>query len=186
MAVCRECGAAFDREPGAPRVCGPCLPAFKARLVREGTPIRRCLSVEEVLGDDEAVQRIKRLSRKLALLTTASPSIDRSPAGRRRGRLTREERAEAASKARSSLERALAKEDTGRLRYWASAAMFDLPTTAAGASGAGGVNAAAARVCNGLAMAEIHRRSEAWRRAGLGPVATVDAVRAAGLESTGR
>ena len=39
--TCRECGAPFERAPGKPRVCDACLPAFRERLTREGTPIAR-------------------------------------------------------------------------------------------------------------------------------------------------
>ena len=43
--------------------------------------------------------------------------------------------------------------------------------------------AAAARLVNELAMAEVRRRGDAWRAAGLGPFATLEAVHEAGLEA---
>lgn len=55
-------------------MCEPCLPGFKARLVREGTPQPVYRYPEAVLGDDPALRRIKRAALRLARLTTASPS----------------------------------------------------------------------------------------------------------------
>ena len=74
-ATCRECATAFDRAPGTPRVCANCLPAFKARLVREGTPNVRYRFPEEVFPDAaDVVARVKRAARTAARLATASPS----------------------------------------------------------------------------------------------------------------
>lgn len=68
MAACRECGLHFERAPGTPRVCEGCLPAFKARLVREVTPQPVHRYPEAVLGDDRGVRRIKRAARSAAPL----------------------------------------------------------------------------------------------------------------------
>ena len=88
-ATCRECGAEFDRAPGTPRVCGDaaCLESFKARIVREGTPIARYAYPEDVHGDDVGVTRIKKAERRLARLTTKTPSIERDQAARKPERL---------------------------------------------------------------------------------------------------
>ena len=74
----------------------------------------------------------------------------------------------------------LAKEPVGRLRYWATVTM--LSPSVDGATGAGGVWASASRLTNERAAARLRRLGDAWRAAGLGAFATVEAVRAAGLE----
>ena len=177
MTACRECGAEFDRAPGTPRVCETCLPAFKRRLVREGTPQAVYAYPEVVLGDDAAVRRIKRTARRLALLTTKSPSVERT----RKAQVAPapEERRREVERATAALDAALQGEDTGRLRYWASVTMIDPRFN--GASGQGGVWGAASREVGERAMALLRRRGEAWRAAGLGSFATVEAVREAGL-----
>ena len=50
-----------------------------------------------------------------------------------------------------------------------------------GATGQGGVWAAAIRLVNERAARELKRSGDAWRAAGLGPFATAEAVRAAGV-----
>lgn len=175
--TCRKC-AAFEREAGKPRVCPECLPAFTARLVREGTPQAVYRYPEEVLGDDSGVRRIKRAARNAARLSTASSS----PRDRDRvSRLSRDERRKEAKAALRALDECLREEHEGRLGYWATVTMisggFD------GATGQGGVWAAASRLVNERARQELRRRGDAWRAAGLGPFATLEAVREAGLEA---
>ena len=70
--------------------------------------------------------------------------------------------------------------DTARLRYWAGVAMIDPRWF--GGTGEGAYWAVASRLVNEQAEAELRRRAEAWRAAGLGPFATIEAVRAAGLD----
>lgn len=176
-ATCRECGQGFERAPGTPRVCDRCLPAFKARLVREGTPQACFAYPEAALGDDAGVRKVKKAARALARLTVDSPSLER---GRKRpSDLTRDEHRAAVAKAEAALVEALRDEHTGRLRYWAGATMID--SRFQGASGQGGIWAAASRLVNERAAAELRRRGDAWRAAGLGSFATVEAVEAAGL-----
>ena len=50
-----------------------------------------------------------------------------------------------------------------------------------GATGQGGIWAAALRLVNERALAVLKARGDAWRAAGLGAFATPDAVREAGL-----
>ena len=138
VTACRECGADFDRAPATPRVCEACMPAFTERLVREGTPIGRYAWPEEVLGDDPAHRRIKRL----ALLTTKAPSRERPARGT--APPTPQERRREADRAAAALDAALQGEDIGRLRYWAGVTMLDGHVN--GATGEGGVWAAASRV----------------------------------------
>ena len=158
-------------------MCEACLPAFTERLVREGTPQAVYAYPEEVLRDGPALRRVKAAARRLALLTTKSPSVER---GRRRTPdLAPEERRGEVERATAALDAALQGEDTGRLRYWAGVTMLDGRVN--GATGEGGVWAAASRVVNERARAELKRRGDAWRAAGLGSFATVEAVREAGL-----
>ena len=79
-ATCRECGLAFDRQPGTPRVCPDCTPAFTARIVREGNPIAVYRYPAEVLGDRAHMERVQRLARRAARYAVASSSpSERSP-----------------------------------------------------------------------------------------------------------
>ena len=55
-----------------------------------------------------------------------------------------------------------------------------------GASGTGAYWAVASGLVNEAAKAELRRRGDAWRAAGLGPFATVEAVGAAGFDEAGR
>ena len=73
-ATCRECGLAFDRQPGTPRVCPDCTPAFTARIVREGNPIAVYRYPAEVLGDRAHVEKVQRLARRAARYAVASSS----------------------------------------------------------------------------------------------------------------
>ena len=50
-----------------------------------------------------------------------------------------------------------------------------------GATGEGAYIAVASRICNERARAELKRRGDAWRKAGLGAFATLEAVEDAGL-----
>ena len=171
LPTCRECGAPYKAPRGQPRLCSPeCTERAKRRIVREGTPNPVYRFPEGVLGDDAAVRRIKRLARRAAALTTTSATRDCKPVD------GREEKAE---EALAKLDAALRAEDTGRLRYWMQAWMIDPSFN--GATGQGGVWAAASRIVNNLARAEVRRRGQAWRDAGLGSFATVEAVREAGL-----
>ena len=176
-ATCRECGAAFDRAPGQPRACSPeCVEALKRRIVKQGTPIPTYRYPEEVLGDDEAGRRIKRLARRAAALSTASPS----PRDDRKKKPEQEaDRKAQAAEALAKLDAALQAEGAGRLRYWMQAWMIDGHFS--GATGQGGVWAAASRLVNNAARREVQRRGQAWREAGLGSFATEEAVREAGL-----
>ena len=76
LTTCRECGREFQRAPGTPRVCEPCLPAFKQRLMREGTPVGVYRYPAEVLGDPAHVKAVLRLARRAARFTVASTSSD--------------------------------------------------------------------------------------------------------------
>ena len=167
-ATCRECGPPFDRQPGTPRVCEPCVPDFKRRLVREGTPIHVYRYPAEVLGDRAHVERVQRLARRAARYAVASSSpSERSP------------RTEAGRKTVAALDRLFQATDTGRLRYWAGCLMISPNWN--GATGQGGIWAAASRLVNERALAVLKARGDAWRAAGLGAFATPDAVREAGL-----
>ena len=84
------------------------------------------------------------------------------------------------AKAERALDAALRAEHAGRLRYWAGVVMVD--GRFEGSTGQGGVWAAANRLVNERAQRELKRRGDAWRAAGLGSFATVEAVRAAGVE----
>ena len=87
-------------------------------------------------------------------------------------------------KALDRLARVLGGTDTGRLRYWAGVTMID--GRWCGASGAGGYWAVASRLVNEGVKAELRRRDDAWRAVGLGPVATIEAVGAAGIAAERR
>ena len=78
-----------------------------------------------------------------------------------------------------ALRRVLRGTDTGRLRYWAQVTMLD--GRFCGATGTGAYWAVASRLVNEQARAELRTRGDAWRAAGLGPFAMLEAVREAGL-----
>ena len=159
---CRECGAAFTPAPaGNPRYCDACLPVVADRLRRRGTPITLYRYPEEVFGKaDGNVRAVKRAAAK---------------AGRSWRTGGDRHRADVAK-----LAEVLAGTDTGRLRYWAGVTMID--GRWCGASGTGAYWAVASRLVNEASAVELRRRGDAWRAAGLGPFATVEAVRAAGLD----
>lgn len=169
---CRECGAAFTPAPaGNPRYCDACLPVVADRLRRRGTPITRYRYPEAVFGADDAnVRAVKR----------AAAKAGRSWESARTGG---DERTAAHRADVAKLVEVLAGTDTGRLRYWAGATMID--GRWCGASGAGGYWAVASRLVNEAAAVELRRRGDAWRAAGLGPFATIEAVRAAGFDKGG-
>ena len=83
-----------------------------------------------------------------------------------------------------ALDAALMREDTGRLRYWCVVCMIDSRWD--GTSGTGAVSAVASRIVNERARCELRRRGDAWRAAGLGPIATVEAVRTVGVSISAR
>ena len=83
------------------------------------------------------------------------------------------------AEARKKLAAVLADTDPARLRYWAQVVMID--GRFCGASGTGAYWAVASRCVNELALAELKRRGDAWRAAGLGAFATIEAVEEAGL-----
>ena len=82
-------------------------------------------------------------------------------------------------KAREELAKVLAGTDPARLRYWAKVVMID--GRFSGATGAGAYWAVASRCVNEDAIAELKRLGDAWRAAGLGAFATLEAVEEAGL-----
>ena len=164
---CGECGGVFTpATDGNPRYCDACLPAVADRLRRTGTPIGTYRYPEAVFGTDDPNVR--------AVVKTAAAG--RSWKGSRAG-------GKRTGKYRSSLAKLveiLRGTDTARLRYWAGVAMID--PRWCGGTGEGGYWAVASRLVNEQARAELRRRAEAWRAAGLGPFATIEAVRAAGLD----
>ena len=170
---CGECGTASTPAPeGNTRYCEACLPVVADRLLRKGTPIVRYRYPEAVFGADDAnVRAVKRAAAKAG--RTWAPS--------RKGD---DERTAAHRAAVARLVEVLRGTDTARLRYWAGVTMID--GRWCGASGTGAYWAVASRLVNGLAKAELRRRGDAWRAAGLGVFATVEAVRAAGIDEAGR
>ena len=138
--------------------------ALADRLRRAGTPITFYRYPEAVFGaGDRNVRAVKAAAAKA-------------------GRTWREGGAEH-RKALDRLASVLGGTDTGRLRYWAGVTMIDRGWC--GASGAGGYWAVVSRLVNEGARAELRRRGDAWRAVGLGPIATVEAVRAAGFDEAG-
>ena len=164
-------------------MCPGCLPAFKARLVREGTRIPVYRYPAEVLQDPVHVKKVQRLSRRCALYTVASPSPSERNTKRKKTPLTYAERKEAGRKALAALDRLFQATDTGRLRYWAGCTMISPSFNPA--TGQGGIWAACSRIVNERALAELTRRGDEWRAAGLGSFATVEAVEEAGLSGQG-
>ena len=160
--ACRECGAAFTPAPdGNPRYCETCLPVVADRLRRRGTPLTRYRFPEALFGaDDGNVRAVKRAAAKAGRSWRTGGDGHRADVAK--------------------LAEVLHGTDSGRLRYWAGVTMLD--GRWCGASGAGGYWAVASRLVNEAATAELRRRGDAWRSAGLGPFATVEAVRAAGFD----
>ena len=87
------------------------MPAFKERLVREGTPAAVYRYPSEVLADPEHMRRATSLT-----VCTTSPS---DSSRKRKPPLSRTERQAAGRKAFDTLDRLFQDTDTGRLRYWA-------------------------------------------------------------------
>ena len=169
---CGECGDTFTPAPdGSARYCDACLPVVADRLRRKGTPITRYRYPEAVFGDDANVRAVKRAAAKAG--RTWAPSR-KGDDGR-----TAEHRAAVAK-----LVEVLRGTDTARLRYWAGVTMID--GRWCGASGTGAYWAVASGLVAEHAKAELRRRGEAWRAVGLGPFATVEAVRVAGFDEGGR
>ena len=159
-ATCRRCGAAFTPEAN-PRYCDACLPALADRLRRAGTPITFYRFPVAVFGArDRNVRKVKAAAAKAGRAW-------RTGGDKHREDLVR-------------LARVLEGTEPGRLRYWAGVTMID--GRYCGASGTGAYWAVASRLVNEQARAELRRRGDAWRAAGLGPFATVEAVDAAGLD----
>ena len=104
-----------------------------------------------------------------------TPKVKRAAAKCGRTFYRREEHEAARGKLRALLE----KEDVPSLRWYAKVVMIDDRWN--GATGEGGYWAVASRCLNEDALAELRRRRDAWRAAGLGPIATIEAVREAGL-----
>ena len=172
-APCGRCGAAFTPAPaGDPRYCDACRPVVADRLRRKGTPIERYRYPEAVFGaDDRNVRAVKRAASKAGRSWEASRTGGAEQAAAHRGD-------------RAKLARVLEGTDTARLRYWAVCTMIDGGWC--GASGTGAYWAVASGLVNEAAKAELRRRGDAWRASGLGPIATVEAVRVAGLDEAGR
>ena len=160
----------YGAEAGSnPRCCEADLPGLADRLRREGTPITRYRYPEAVFGErDRNVRKVKAAAAKAGRTWRAAGGAE---ARRHREYLAR-------------LAEVLRGTETGRLRYWAGVTMLD--GRWCGASGAGGYWAVASRLVNEQARAELRRRGDAWRAAGLGPIATIEAVREAGLDEAGR
>ena len=79
-------------------------------------------------------------------------------------------------KARQALDAALGRSCTAQVRYWAKALLLIDPRWC-GATGTGGYIARASAEANEAARAELKRRGDAERAAGLGPFSTVEAVK---------
>ena len=128
---------------------------------RRGVPITLYRFPEAVFGaDDRNVRRVKAAAARAGRSWRGGGAAHRADLAR--------------------LARVLEGTDTGRLRFWSGVVMLD--GRYCGASGAGGYWAVAARLVNEQARAELRRRGDAWRAAGLGPIATLEAVREAGLD----
>ena len=77
------------------------------------------------------------------------------------------------------LDTALKRCGVPQVRYLAQLTMLDGRFN--GATGEGVYIAVASRICNERARAELKRRGDAWRQAGLGAFATLEAVEEVGL-----
>ena len=111
--------------------------------------------------DDKNVKDVKRLAAKAA-------------------RSFRKEDQKKHKKQLADLAKVIKDTDSARLRYWAGVVMIDMRFC--GASGTGAYWAVASRFVNECALAEIKKRSDAWRNAGLGTFATLEAIQEAGLK----
>lgn len=171
-ATCRECGATFTPAPdGNPRYCEACLPVVAERLRRRGTPIPVYRYPEEVFGaDDVNVWAVKAAAARAGRTWEAAHRGDEQAAKHRA--------------AGANLAEVLQGTDTARLRFWAGCTMID--GRWCGASGTGAYWAVASRLVNEAAAAELRRRGDAWRAAGLGPFSTIEAIEAAGLDEADR
>ena len=141
-------------------------PEEAQRFRREGTPLPRYAYPEAVYPDDPDVARVKAAALRCG---RAWPHLGRGNAERHR-------------KALESLDAALGRSCTPQVRFWAQCPLID--PRWCGASGTGAYIAVASRLVNARSKVELKRRGDAWRAAGLGPFATVDAVREAGLAWT--
>ena len=138
-------------------------PEEAARFLREGTPQARHACPEDLYGDDPDVARVKKAALRCG---RTWPNLGRGDAGKHK-------------KALEALDAALGRSCTPQVRYWAQCRLID--PRVCGASGTGAYIAVASRLVNERARAELQRRGDAWREAGLGSFATVEAVEAAGL-----
>ena len=134
----RECGSEFDRQPGTPRVCESCLPAFKRWLVREGTPIPRVAYPEDLYPGDPDVARVKRAALRCGRLWRTQGEDD----GKRYRR------------AIEKLDAALERCGVPQVRFFAQVTLLDGRFN--GATGGGAYIAVASRVCNERARAELN------------------------------
>ena len=160
-----DSGEIPEAGPGEKTATWPFSGALADRLRRAGTPITLYRFPEVVFGTgDRNVRTVKAAAAKAARSWRTGGDKHREDLAR--------------------LARVLEGTDTARLRYWAGATMID--GRYCGASGAGGYWAVASRLVNEQARAELRRRGDAWRAAGLGPFATIEAVEAAGLDEAGR
>ena len=141
-------------------------PEEAARFLRQGTPLRQYAYPEDLYPGDADVARVKRAALRCGR-TWPRP-----------GGGGKEKHAKALE-ALEALDKALARCSVPQVRYFAQATLIDGRFN--GATGEGAYIAVASRLVNERARAELKRRGDAWREAGLGSFATVEAVKEAGV-----
>ena len=138
-------------------------PEEAQRFLRTGTPHRQHQYPEDLYGDDPDVARVKMAALRAG---RTLPHLGRGNAEKHR-------------KALETLDAALGRSCTPQVRFWAQCQLID--PRWCGATGTGAYIAVASRLVNARAKVELRRGGDAWRKAGLGPFATVEAVQEAGL-----
>ena len=143
-------------------------PEEAARFLRQGTPLHRYAYPEDLYPGDPDVARVTRVALRCGRTWPRPGGGDREKHARAKAKHAR---------ALSALDAALARCPVPVVRFFAQVVMVDGRFD--GATGTGAYIAVASRLVNERARADLKRRGDAWRAAGLDAFATVEAVKEA-------